>query len=733
MLAAGAILPGPLESADPDRPVTDEALALFERKIRPVLVEHCYECHSETSKELGGGLRLDRRSGWQRGGDSGPAIVPGSPQESLLLTALRYDDLQMPPQGKLPPSVVRDFTQWIKIGAPDPRNDEANVAKSDDLHGSEQDTREAVHSPSNPIARAEDLWSLHAPQPSRLPDVQNVSWPQRRTDFYILSRLQQVGLQPAEPASDHHLVRRTYFDLVGLPPTWQQLRDFQADQRPDRYERLVDQLLASPRFGEHWARLWLDLARFAEDQAHIVGNNKSLFYPNAFLYRDWVIAQWNQDLPYDRFVQLQLAADLIDADDREDWPALGFLGLGPKYYDRGRLEVQAEEWEDRVDTVCRTLIGMTVACARCHDHKFDPIGSDDYYAIAGVFASSPLYNCPLGVAGDNGVGSRRADSPAESMHIVRDGKPRDLPVFIRGDVQKPGPVVPRGLPARLSATGRPVTVRAGSGRRELAEALTDPRHPLTARVFVNRVWDRLIGQGIVSTTSNFGSQGEAPSHPHLLDDLALRFVRNGWSLKWLVREIVGSATYQQTSVGLRGADEIDPENRWLSHMNRKRLSIECWRDQLLAVSGDLSPRITGSSIDPSDPAETRRTVYAQVSRFQLHPMLALFDFPDPNVHASRRVATTTPLQKLFVMNHPFMVARAARLIDSLDLVGGSLEVEPALRSIYRRLFTRDPDAEEVAMCAAFLDPSGNPRLGERERWLALVQALMASNELLYLD
>ena len=300
---------------------------------------------------------------------------------------------------------------------------------------------------------------------------------------------------------------------------------FLNDSRPKAFERQVDRLLDSPHYGERWARVWLDIARYAEDQAHIVGNNKALFFPNAYLFRDWVINALNSNVPYDRFILLQLAADLLEPESVDNTAALGFIGLGPKYYRRNDPEVMADEWEDRVDVVMRGLQGLTVACARCHDHKYDPVSTEDYYALAGVFAGTEMFNRPLNKEAETSKNGH-ASKPEQALHVVRDGQPTDLAVMIRGDVANRGDTVPRGF-IQVAFPGGRRTFQNGSGRAELAECITDPANPLTARVIVNRIWQQFFGRGIVVTTSNFGKLGERPSHPELLDDLATGFVNNG--------------------------------------------------------------------------------------------------------------------------------------------------------------------------------------------------------------
>ena len=374
----------------------------FEKHIRPVLASQCYSCHSDQAENLKGNLRLDTRDTTQQGGDSGPAVVPGQPDASLLLSALRYEDFEMPPKGQLPPEVIAHFETWIALGAPDPRD----AAKSSAPAEIDWDA-------------AKTYWAFQTPVRQQLPEIAKSDWPLRKIDWFTLAKMEEHGLSPNPPADKRSLVRRVWLDTIGLPPTSTAVDAFVSDESPDAFERLVDGLLGSPHFGEHWARMWLDVARYAEDQAHIVGNNQSLFYPNAYLYRDWLISAFNEDIPFDRFVRLQLAADFLEPDNEQHHAALGFIGLGPKYYARGMAEVKADEWEDRVDTVTRGLLGLTVACARCHDHKFDPIETEDYYALAGVFASTRMFNMPLDDKREKK--GDEAKKSSDAMHIIKEG------------------------------------------------------------------------------------------------------------------------------------------------------------------------------------------------------------------------------------------------------------------------------------------------------------------------
>jgi hypothetical protein len=689
----------------------EPGVKFFEKKIRPVLVERCYKCHSAAAESVKGGLLLDSREASRKGGESGPAVAPSDVEQSLLLSALRYESFEMPPDGRLPAAVVADFEKWIKMGAPDPRD--APPTKT---------APAAID-----WAKARQFWAFQAPTRHATPALKQPHTIHRAADAFVLAKLEEAGIAPNPEADRRTLIRRLSFDLIGLPPSPQEVAAFVNDDSPQAYQRVVDRLLASPHYGERWARVWLDVSRYAEDQAHIVGNNTSLCYPNAYVYRNWVIDALNGDMPYDEFVREQLAADLIDPQNKDRHIALGFIGLGPKYYRRSDPEVMAEEWEDRVDTVTRGLLGITVACARCHDHKYDPIETQDYYALAGVFASTEMFNRPLDAKREKNKDGQTKKAE-DAVHIVRDKKPQDLHVHIRGDVKKPGPLTKRRF-LRVASAAEPQPFTNGSGRLELANAIVSRDNPLTARVIVNRVWALHFGRPLVGTPSNFGSLGERPTHPQLLDDLAVRFMESGWSLKWLQREIVLSATYRQTSAIDSKNQAVDPSNQLLWRMNRRRLGIEPWRDALLAAAGRLERQVGGTSIKPQDPDERRRTMYSYVSRLELDSMLAMFDFPDPNAHSPNRVETTTPLQKLFVLNSPFMVKQAESLARNvLDSTGDD---EERIRNAYESLYGRPPQAEEVVLGLEFLNEIVEK--DDHDRWTQYAQVLLASNEMLMID
>ena len=758
---------------------------LFESKIRPVLAASCYSCHSSKMKAPMGGLVLDTKAGLRK------AVVPGKPAESRLLAALSYKDadLQMPPSGKLAAPVLESFERWVAAGAVDPRVDTASVTAP--LKGmSVEDGRR--------------WWAFQPLRESPAPRLKATAWPRRKIDTYLLAKLQEKKLTPSPRAGARTLVQRAYIDLLGLRATYGEVEAFVNDQSPEAYSKLIDQLLASPHYGEAWGRHWLDVARFAEDNPTSEATNPP--YPYAWRYRDWVIEALNRDEPYDRFVKLQLAADLMPDTKRDDLRALGYLGAAPVYHKDQRLSLDViytfltDDWDERVDAVSRGLLGLTVACARCHDHKFDPIPTKDYYGLAGVFASTmrserPTFEVdpeietryqwldrrlfdlsysrntlsgePTTVIGSearvalwkeeiaklraeaeslrerypqlvqnlekywrdpaprpvpppklpaDATGRRRPGaSAAPFMNTVFDaaqyvdgsdanytwitykaGESRDLPVLLRGSVTSPGEVTPRHFLTVLS-TSDPA-LGPGSGRSMLAQKLFTDGASLAARVIVNRVWGWHFGKPLVATPSDFGTQGDKPTHPELLDDLAARFVQNGWSLKWLHREIMLSAAYQQLSVRRPGGDRIDQSNILLWRMNPQRLGIEAYRDSILRIAGNLNDQVYGLSQDLDLAANHRRTIYGRVGRGGLNGLLKIYDFPDPSQTSPGRDLTITPLQQLFVMNGTFLRAQAQLLAKSLK------ETEPTaqLKELYRQILSRDPSPKELDLALSYL-------------------------------
>lgn len=760
-------------------------IEFFERRIRPVLVERCEACHSTRLAEPMGGLRVDTRAALRAGGASGPAIVPGKPGSSLLLQALSYQDplLKMPPTGKLPDRVLADFEAWIASGAEDPRAEDARAPA---------EAAAQPDGPGMPIDEGRQWWAFQPLAEQAPPAVSDPGWGRRKIDAFVLAKLDANGLRPSPEADRRTLVRRAFLDLTGLPPTYGQIEAFVADDSPSAYADLVDRLLNSPRYGERWGRRWLDVARWAEDHPTSEATNRPFAF--AWRYRDWVVEAFNQDIPYDRFVRLQFAADLLPDFEPAEMRALGYLGNAPVYHKDRRLSrdvietIASDDWDERVDAISRGLLGLTVACARCHDHKFDPITAKDYYGLAGVFASiwpvqrpivqmepeeaerltwdyerlyrlkgvygnlkdldtvaeelrpgiiamKPAYEAleaelakrevPLTAAViDCGVWVD-GSTPTVTRMDLRPGTPRDLPVFVRGNVASPGEIVRRRFLSVFEKT-EPEPFRQGAGRLELANKIVGEAGPLAARVWVNRVWGWHFGKHLVRTPSDFGSQGQAPTHPALLEDLTARFVAHGWSLKWLHREIMLSAAYRQESRLEAEAQASDPTNRWIWRMNPRRLDIEAWRDSILQASGELDLAMGGPSEAIDGEAPARRAVYAEVSRGRLHPLLALYDFPVATQHSPQRQVTTTPLQQLFVLNSGWMQERGRSMAAKVD----SVDDPPArVAALYRQALGRLPTSSESALALGFL-AARREALG-RDPWDEYAHSLLATNELSY--
>jgi mono/diheme cytochrome c family protein len=708
--------------AEGPRPAPAQA-DFFEKSVRPVLAENCFSCHGPEKQR--GGLRLDSRAAMMTGGDSGPAIVPGKPDASLLVKAIHHDDTpKMPPKRKLRPEQIAALTRWIERGAPWP---EVVVA-----------VRPPAPAAGSFKIRPKDreFWSFRPVADPSLPPVRDAAWPQTSLDYFVRAAQEASGLRPALPADRRTLLRRVTFDLIGLPPTAEEVEAFVNDPRPDAYEKVVDRLLASPLYGERWARHWLDVARYGEDQAHTFQARK---YPNGYRYRDWLIRAFNDDMPYDRFVKEQIAADLLGGEgDPQRLAALGFFALGPVYYGDPK---KLDQLDDRIDTLARGFLGLTVACARCHDHKFDPISQQDYYALAGVFASTDykeVFLVPPAVVEEAKRKQSAADKKRKAplnlplVHALTEApKPVTMRVHLRGNPSTLAEEAPHRFLAILGGEGHPFT--KGSGRLEMAEAIASKDNPLTARVMVNRIWQHHFGRGLVRTASNFGALGERPTHPELLDHLATRFVRSGWSIKALHREILLSATYRQASRLDARNHEINPENKLLWRMNRRRLEVEAWRDAMLAVSGQLDGTVGGPSAELAAADNRRRTVYGAVSRHELNPLLRLFDFPDPNITSGERTVTTVPLQQLFVLNSDFMVRIAKALVARLAAAPNNDDAG-RIRRAFVLLYARPATEQEVRLGLAFL-AAGESQGGSKglTRWEQYAQVLLGANEFLYVD
>jgi len=748
-LGAAAIAAEPVDVKDRD---------FFETKIRPLLVKHCYTCHSSQADTIEGGLRLDSRPGWKKGGDSGPAIIPGQPDKSRLMRAVEYtdEDLAMPPDGVLAKTEIQLIRRWISAGAPDPRTTATRAAT-----GQQIDWKQArTHWAFQPLARPDQ------------PTVQNTAWPRNAVDRFVLARLEKRRLQPVSPASRHSLIRRLTLDLTGVPPTGSEFDNFLADTRPGAWARLVDRLLASPAYGERWGRHWLDVVRYADDQLRTEYYYRPL--PHAWRYRDWVVDAFNADLPYDQFVIRQLAGDLLPAPQRTDGVvAVGLLALGMMYQDDGGTPdgvaiARAETLDDRVDTVTRGLLALTVACARCHDHKFDPIPTGDYYSLAGIFNNTGYVDELVLVEPKQKAEFEKIQAHIASLnkqlanakkldlkrhftsfsislanahhdaslrfpraHSVQDTGTADMRIALRGNLRKPGPVAPRRF-LQILAGNSPRRYTSGSGRLELARSIVDPTNPLTARVIVNRLWQHHFGRGLVGTASNFGRMGESPTHPRLLNWLAWRLIETGWSLKQVHREILLSATYRLSSASTAAHLTADADNRLLWRMPRLRLDIEAWRDSMLAVSGSLDDSIGGPAIDNLLLAP-RRTLYAAVHRdvqTESDKLLRLFDFPNPRSSSGGRNTTTIPQQQLFALNSPFVISRARELASLA--AAGSTSADQRITRVFRLTMGRPASVRELSLGQDFLgDHPDQGSDGQLSPWQQYCQVLLGSNEFLF--
>jgi hypothetical protein len=830
----------------------------FEKKIRPVFVTRCYVCHSASAPKIQGGFELDSRDLLRKGGNSGSPITPGDPDSSLLIKALRYNDpnLKMPPGKPLAPEVVADFEQWVRMGAPDPRT-EAPQTKAP--------------------KKSTEWWSLKKPVKPEVPGLAGQTWSQTPVDNFILYKLAEAKLKPSAPADKRTLIRRATYDLIGLPPTQAEIDNFVNDKSPGAFEKVVDRLLASPQYGVRWGRHWMDVSRYADTAD---GPDRFAF---SYTYRDWVIRAFNQDMPFDQFAKKQIAADqLTPKTDTRDLAALGFITLG-----RSVPKGEHDMIDDRIDAIARGFLGMTVTCARCHDHKFDPIPTRDYYSFYGIIANSvepveyPLLrpedaSSPLvqqyrqgmerrlailnefktkrhaqlvaefrqaswisryllgaqqalsmdnagieALSRDNDFNlymlrrwreylraarerqdpvftmwntfasnpkdqfpsnanpelkkafaanppasmedvaktygevlakfdsaERNANPDAEALRQVlrADGTPTNVPledfveirgnggdsnilgglegaireweaefsyrgitpramaledsakllpahVFVRGNPNNKGAETPPHFLTALDPGQRPFT--HGSGRLDLANAIADRNNPLTARVIVNRVWFWHFGRGIVNSPSDFGTRGDPPTHPELLDYLATRFMDEGWSIKKLHKWIMLSSAYQQSSADRPDARGIDPENKLVWRMNRQRLDFESLRDSILFVSGQLDSTIGGLPFSlTAQPTVPRRTTYAYIQRGHLPGELSAFDFASPESHVPQRFLTTVPQQALYLMNSPFILEESKHLVARREISSAPND-RARVDNLYHAIYGRAAASDEA--------------------------------------
>ncbi len=792
--------------------LSPEAIQFFETKIRPVLVDQCYRCHSAEGQGVRGGLAVDSRDALLSGGESGPAIVPGDLSESTLWNAINYEDYRMPPKNKLPESVIEDFRKWIEMGAPDPR----------------VQTGVIVHSKvtEDDIKQGKEHWAFKAPvvHPQKT-DAKHSNWAVTAIDRYVAPGWDASNLEPAQDTDPETLVRRLTYDLIGLPPTPAQRTNFvkEYSSSPDTaIASIADELMKMPMFGERWGRHWLDVARYAET----TGKEREITFPHAWRYRDYVIDSFNEDKPYDQFIREQIAGDLIKTNDDREWSqnliATGFLAIGPKSIaEQNPRQFQADLVDEQIDTSTRVVLGLSVACARCHDHKFDPIPQTDYYALAGIFQSTTTYfggnrsrqnrqpsnlivlpvqdkkdpTEPLSKAELASLKKQLQEAEEKYAQALRaqrtqkagdktpqnflsvavldqvvaqltnrinsvdeNGKPvsmcmgtqdaatpRSAKLLVRGEIAQPAQEVERGFVQVLDHAKLTIAPKKASGRLEYADWLTSKDNPLTARVAVNRVWQQLIGKAIVTEPDNFGFSGPAPTHPELLDYLAVQFMQNQWSTKQLIRSIVLSRVYRLSSAHDESRFQIDPDNSKLARANVRRLDAEAMRDSMLAISGkiDLSrphasviasfgqvqmgpngpiqvppaameflsgqgvsrknfqgmaaARARGGNANPIEAPTNHRSVYLSIPRNSVPRALDVFDFAEPSLVVVTRETSNTPDQALYMLNNPFVLEQSDALASKILKVASTNQEQ--ITQAFRFVFGRDATQEErkVAM------------------------------------
>ncbi len=803
---------------------TESQLVFFEANIRPLLVKHCYQCHSIESGEGKGGLLLDSKEGWSSGGDSGDAIQPGDARGSLLMDSVRYEnaDLQMPPKYQLAEPEIEAIETWINMGAPDPRVGGKVTKKGIDWE------------------KGKSHWAFQPISNPTPPPTKDTAWPRDDLDRFVLAKIEDAKIAPAPDATRFALIRRVTLDLTGLPPSVAEVGEFICDQESDdaALAKVVDRLLSSNAFGERWGRHWLDVARYADS----VGKTRNVAFPHAWRYRNYVIDSFNQDKPYDKFIAEQLAGDLLAStsgkDRNEKIIATGLLALGSMdLNERDQDQFNLDRIDDQMDTIGRAMMGLTFGCARCHDHKFDPISQSDYYAMAGIFASTKTlsgqqnrqggskqyYQPNLLVRLDESLTSKpevstpkpfdkskraevavlknriaklqneqkknlprqqqerltlqlanlnkqlseiakqsaapkskknknfaieeKTDPRAVLAMAVTEGKVSNLALRVRGEPDVKGDVVPRAFPVIFKNTSPPSLSSDESGRLELAQWLTSPKHPLTARVMVNRVWAHLFGRGLVETVDNFGASGALPTHPELLDHLSSRFMKDRWSVKSLIRSIVLSRTYRLSGEHIAENATVDEDNQLHWRANLRRLEAEAIRDSLLAAGGLLETNRPGAgpfsrdfSADfsklkpgkkggaaPDSIAQPTRSVYLPVVRSKLPGMFTVFDFAEPDQVNGQRDVTTVPPQALFMLNNPFVIdvsRRAAERILKQELKDEATRI----RYAYAYTLSRYPTEAETERATVFLKSEAD----QIKTWSALTQAIYSSAEFRYI-
>ncbi|MDA7657829.1 PSD1 and planctomycete cytochrome C domain-containing protein [Verrucomicrobia bacterium] len=788
---------------------SEQSAAFFFFRIQPLLERHCYECHSHQAKKVKGGLVLDSRQGWETGGESGVAIVPGSPEESLLIKAVLYQDLEMPPDGRLSDREVEFLQEWISNGAYDPR-----------------ESKGVLNGPKMDLETGRKHWAFQPLQETSLAKLKNSHWPRTKVDQLILGKLESEGISPVADANPFGWLRRVSFDLTGLPPSLAEIEAFALDDSLAARERVVDRLLSSDAFGERWARHWLDLVGYADQ----VGTSNNVFAEHAWRYRDYVIDAYNHDKPFDQFIREQIAGDLLPYENVDQQASsitgTGFLVLGDiEIVEADKEKLLVDIVDQQLNKVGKAFLGLTLECARCHDHKFDPIPQRDYFAMAGFFhGTSTVFKTDRGVWSDvnivelpetklqKDVRAQRSVAHREKLdrwendrkmtmsevaaleeslkesdlteeeragikkerdkkagrigklkqdilharffapappraHGVRDiEKPSDMRMTIRGNPRALGDSVPRGF-LQVSGGGRLKLSPTESGRRQLADWIV--AQPLAARVVVNRIWQKLFGEGLVRTVDYFGIPGDRPADPGLLDFLAQQLIDHGWSQKRLIRSLVLSRVYGLDSAHDAEAAAADPGNRYHWRMNGFRLDAEALRDAMLFVSNRLKPSSGGPAmplefpenvggLDPKDvnpPSfrlskwragqEFERTIYLPVIRHAAQPKPAslrnVFDFADPSQFTGKRAVTAVPTQALFLMNSPEVKEHASAIVErTTSIEDDARRLEFLWLTLLNRPITESEQEETIQFIAA----------AGKNGWVELCQALLASNEFL---
>ncbi|MEQ9410146.1 MAG: PSD1 and planctomycete cytochrome C domain-containing protein [Fuerstiella sp.] len=731
-------------------PLKPEDLAFFESRIRPLLVKHCYECHSAEADELQAALLVDSQPMLRRGGVTGPAVVPGDVEHSLLIEAVRYEneDMQMPPDGKLAAAEIADLERWVSIGAPDPRHTAARFVRR-----------------TIDVEEARKFWSLRPLTEPVVPAVRDTSWPFSDIDRFIMARLEQQQLDPVGLADKRTLIRRVSFDLTGLPPSPDQVEAFLADESPEAFERIVNQLLESPRYGEYWGRHWMDLVRYADT----AGDNSDYPVPQAYLYRNYIIDSFNADKPYDQFLCEQIAGDLLPAENEaqrnEQLIATGYLAISRRFGSVIQDYPQHLTIEDTIDNLGRTVLGLTISCARCHNHKFDPVSQDDYYALYGIFNSTryPFPGIELDKKPRDFVPLVKNGKPSDQLaYAVAEGTAADAPLQLRGEPSKPGDVVPRRFLEVLGGQLLPDEAVGQSGRLQLAEWLTAADNPLTPRVMVNRLWQYHFGSGLVRTPSDFGRRGQAPTHPELLDWLARCFVADGWSIKQLHRRMLLSRVYQldskdvaeESTTAVGRVATVDPNNELRARFSRRRLDAESLRDTLLLLSGELNETMPREP-HPFPPADkwqytqhhpfrdsyetNHRSVYLMTARLNARPFFTTFDGADRNASTAVRDSSVTTVQSLYFLNDEFVHARAEKF--AARLLSERSDEKARLVRAFELTLSRPPTADEQSSALAWFaelqqqladsGTAGDQR--EIAAWTSFARVLFRLNEFLYVD